>query len=61
MNEVLKKRLKSFSWRLGGMVAVAVLAFVIDNATLLEIPSYVVVVLGLILNEWTKYQNRYAK
>lgn len=58
MNEVLKKRVSSFVWRLGGMVAVAVLAFVIDNATLLEIPPYLVVILGLILNEWTKYLNK---
>jgi hypothetical protein len=58
MNEQLKKRLKSFSWRLGGMVVVAVLAFVIDNATLLEIPPYLVVILGLILGEVTKYLNK---
>jgi hypothetical protein len=58
MNAQLKKRLKSFSWRLGGMVVVAVLAFVVDNATLLEIPPYLVVVLGLILGEVTKYLNK---
>lgn len=56
--ESAKKRLKSFFWRLSGMVVVAVLAFVIDNATLLEIPPYLVVILGLILGEVTKYLNK---
>ena len=37
------------------MVVVAILAFVIDNALLLQIPSYAVVVLGLIMGEITKY------
>ena len=55
--EVLMPRIKSFSWRLGGMVAVAVLSFGIENASELNIPSYGVVVAGLLMGELTKWLN----
>lgn len=57
-NEQLKKRILSFLWRTGAMVVSAILAFVIDNATSLEIPPYVVILAGLGLSEITKYLNR---
>jgi hypothetical protein len=57
MNEQVKNRLKSFAWRLGGMVLVAVIGFVIDNETALNVPSWLVVVLGLVMGETTKYLN----
>lgn len=56
--EVLMPRIKSFSWRLGGMVVVAVLSFLIDNAVDLQIPAYGVVLAGLVVGEVTKYLNR---
>lgn len=56
--EVLMPRVKSFSWRLGGMVAVAVLSFLIDNAVDLQIPAYAVVLAGLVVGEITKFLNR---
>ena len=58
MNEELKKRIKSFSWRLGGMCVASVLAFIIDNATLFEIPTYMVILLGLLAGEISKYLNK---
>jgi hypothetical protein len=57
MNEQIKNRLKSFLWRLGGMVVVALIGFVVDNETALNVPGWLVVVLGLIGGEVTKYLN----
>lgn len=57
VNPELIKRLKSFGWRLGGMVAVAAVAFVADNLALFELPPEVQVVVGLILGEVTKALN----
>ena len=58
MSQEVKNRLKSFGWRLGSMVVMACLAFVLDNAELLQVPSWGVVVLGLISGEMTKYFNK---
>jgi hypothetical protein len=55
--EVLVPRVKSFLWRLSGMIAVAVLSFGIENASELNIPSYGVVLGGLLVGEITKYLN----
>jgi hypothetical protein len=57
MNEQMKKRLQSFAWRSGVMLAVAVLNIVSTNIGLLELPSQYVVVIGLVLGEVTKYLN----
>lgn len=57
MEDQLIKRFKSLVWRFGVMFATAVIAFAIDNATDLNIPTYVVVILGLINGEITKYLN----
>jgi hypothetical protein len=54
---ILIKRLKSFGWRLGGMIAVAILSWIADNMNLLELPTSIEVVLGLIVGEVTKYLN----
>jgi len=57
MNPILKKRLKSFGWRLGGMIAIIVLNELSKEVTTLGFsPSYAVV-LGLITGELTKYLN----
>jgi len=57
MNEELKKRIKSFSWRLGMMGLVAIIGFLVENATLLNIPPYVIIVLGLVGGEVSKFIN----
>lgn len=58
MNYTLEARFKSFAWRLGSMVAVAILAFLTENATDLQIPAWGVIVIGLVSGEITKYLNR---
>jgi hypothetical protein len=60
MSEQIKTRLKSFSWRLAGMIVVTVLSFVIDNAADLQIPTWGVVVAGLVVGELTKYMKNYG-
>jgi len=57
MSEQLVKRLQSFGWRTGMMVASAAVAFAIDNATDLQIPSWGIVILGLVGGEISKYLN----
>jgi len=55
--DIFIPRLKSFAWRLGGMAGVAILAFSMDNIGLLNLPPEVVVILGLIVGELTKWIN----
>jgi len=57
--EQLKKRLKSFLWRLSGMIIVAILGFVIspDVVSTLKLPAIMVMVIGLVMGELTKYLN----
>lgn len=57
INEQLKNRLKSLAWRVGMMVVAAVLQFILDNATDLNISPLVTVFVGLILGEVTKFLN----
>lgn len=57
MNYEIQARVKSFGWRLGSMVVVAILAFLAENATDLQIPAWGVVVIGLVSAEITKYLN----
>ena len=55
--EIVIKRLKSFGWRLGMMVLVAGIDFVLRNEGLIEPSPFVVVVLGLAGGELTKFLN----
>lgn len=55
--EILIKRLKSFTWRLGGIVLAALLGFVAENIGLFGLSPEVTVVLGLVIGELTKYLN----
>jgi hypothetical protein len=55
--ETLNKRLKSFAWRLGGIVAVMALSFLAENIGLFGLPLQVQIVAGLVLNEITKQLN----
>lgn len=57
MNEQLRNRLESLLWRTGGMIVVLGLGFVIENASELQIPSYLVVFAGLVVGEITKWLN----
>lgn len=54
---ILIKRLKSFGWRLAGMLAVAILDFASANIGLFNLPNEMTVVIGLIVGELTKYLN----
>jgi len=58
MNEQLKKRAKSLAWRTSMMILAGIIAFLLDNAVDLELPSYVVILLGLVGGEITKYLNK---
>jgi len=55
---ILIKRSKSFIWRLGGMLAIALLDFVGGQLGLFNLPPEVVGVVGLILSEVTKQLNK---
>ena len=62
MNIELKNRLKSFIWRLGGMIVISGIGFLVDNETALQIPTWLIVVLGLIGGEVTKFvNNKYSE
>lgn len=57
MNTKLKSRILSFLWRLGAMVAVAILGFVSDILPDIATPEVVMVVVALIIAEITKFLN----
>jgi len=57
---VLKSRTKSFLWRLGSMVGVALLAFLGENIGLFDLPIWAVTVIGLLSGEITKILNTTA-
>ena len=52
---VFVKRVKSFMWRVGAMIAVMVVDFAMQNLGLFDIPISVSVVLGLALGELSKF------
>ena len=54
----LKKRFESLLWRISGMVGAMAITFAIENATELNIPTTVVVLLGLVNGELTKWLNK---
>jgi len=57
MNEQFKKRLMSFAWRLGNVLAIAGLNFVVENVADLGVPIFMVGIIGLATAELTKYLN----
>lgn len=59
--EEFVKRLKSFGWRLGMMIAAAVVAFLIEQLKILDVSPTIVAVLGLILGEISKQINQNLK
>ena len=54
----LIKRLKSFAWRLGGILGAALIQFILDNLGLVNLSPEVTLVLGLVLGEISKYLNK---
>ena len=54
---ILKKRLLSLIWRTGGMVGIVGLEFITANMGLFDLPSFAVVVIGLVVGELTKILN----
>ena len=56
-NVLLSNRFKSFYWRAGAMVVSGLLSVILESATDLQLNQYVIVVLGLILAEITKFLN----
>lgn len=57
MNQEFIKRLKSFGWRTGCMVAVSFIAFIMNNLDLFELPAWAVALIGLAAGELTKWLN----
>ena len=61
MSEITKQiiisRLKSFAWRLGGYIVVALLAFLLDTLKVLEVSPTIIAVVALIVGEITKFIN----
>jgi hypothetical protein len=51
------KRVRSFAWRLGAMIAIAVVSFTSQEVANATISPQIQVVLGLILGEITKALN----
>lgn len=55
--QVIIARLKSFAWRLGGYIVVALLAFLLDTLKVLEVSPTIIAVVALIVGEITKFIN----
>lgn len=60
LKEQLKKRFKSFLWRVGSYAAVALLALLVDVLGILQIPAPIVAVVALACGEITKFLNTYT-
>ena len=58
MNIELKKRVLSFIWRLGAMVVVAILGFVLKILPDIATPEIVAVIVALVIGEITKFLNK---
>ena len=58
---MLINRLKSLAWRVGNFAAVAVLAFISENIGLLELPLWMIALIGLVSAEGTKWLNSRPK
>lgn len=58
---IFNKRFRSFLWRLGGIIAVAILNLIADTIGLFDLAPSAVVVVGLIVGEITKYVNTNRK
>ena len=57
MNSQLIKRIKSFVWRFLVVAVVAGLEYLAENISLFSLPQEVVVIIGLVVGEITKWLN----
>jgi len=57
MNETLKKRLLSLLWRTLAMCGVVIITAVAENIGDFGLPDWLVVIIGLIAGEITKWLN----
>lgn len=55
--QIIISRLKSFAWRLGGYIATALLAWVLETLTAIGIDPAIVAIVALIVGEITKFIN----
>ncbi len=60
MNIKLEKRIKSFIWRLGGILVVMSLGFIIEPeiSNMIGVPEIMITIIGLVIGEITKELNR---
>ena len=58
---LLSNRFKSFYWRAGAMMAIALLNAIIENLSSFGLSTELVVLLGLILGEITKVLNNFSQ
>jgi len=57
MNAQFKKRLESFLWRTGMMVLAFLTTAILDNIELIDYNPIIVLALGLVLGEVSKFLN----
>jgi hypothetical protein len=57
MNEILKKRLKSFAWRTAMLMLALFLAELAYEINLVDIPDIYRLLIGLLAGELSKYLN----
>ena len=55
---ILIKRLKSFGWRAGAVLAVAALNFIAVNLSLFDLSPLIITISGLVIAEITKELNK---
>lgn len=55
--QIIISRIKSFAWRLGGYIAVALLAWVLDTLTAIGVDPAIITVVALVVGEITKFIN----
>ena len=55
--QIIISRLKSFAWRLGGYIATALLAWVVETLTAIGIDPAIVAIVALVVGEITKFIN----
>jgi hypothetical protein len=54
---ILKTRLIALCWHAGTMLAAIAIDFITVNISLFNIPDFIVVIIGLVLAQITKYLN----
>ena len=59
--DAFKKRFFSFLWRISWMVAASGIAFLTQSLGDFNLPPYIVIILGLVLGEISKWVNNAIK